>query len=127
MTQPHDEVGREPLAYEKAVPIASCGSRWEADLKWSVLHAEGYRVSVASDDAGGLHPELAYLACAYRLMVPEAEAASARELLDAIEEAAAAETGETTPTRSSGRWGFAIAVLITAVVVYRVWYLITAG
>lgn len=114
-------------AYERVVAIASCGSRWEADLKWSVLDASGYRVTVASDDAGGLHPELAYLACAYRLMVPEAQAESARELLDAIEENAAGVEGSVEPIRVSRGWWAAIAVLIVAVLAYRIWYLLSAG
>jgi hypothetical protein len=114
-------------AYERVVAIASCGSRWEADLKWSVLDAEGYRVTVASDDAGGLHPELAFLVCAYRLMVPETEAASARELLDAIEEHSAQEQGSVAPVRASRGWWVAIAVLVAAVLAYRIWYLAAAG
>jgi hypothetical protein len=114
-------------AYERVVAIASCGSRWEADLKRSVLDAEGYRVALVTDDAGGLHPELAYLACVYRLMVPETEAESARELLDAIEADSTQVEGSVERYRASRGWWVAIAVLVTAVVTYRIWFLAASG
>jgi hypothetical protein len=64
------------------VAVASCGSRVEAELKRAALESDGLRAVVATDDAGGLHPQLAASTCAgARLMVPTGDADRARRLL----------------------------------------------
>ena len=67
---------------EPTVVVSVCTSRVEAELKRGALEDAGLRAVVASDDAGGLHPEMAVAYCgAHRLLVPESEADPARDLL----------------------------------------------
>jgi hypothetical protein len=67
---------------EPIVAVASCGSRMEGLLKVSALEDAGYRARLGSDDAGGLHPEMAVAyRGAYRVLVPASEEDDARALL----------------------------------------------
>lgn len=76
----------QDAAYERFVQVASCGSRVEADLKASACEAAGEHVVVATDDAGGLHPELAAMSpSAVRLMTPSHRVDAVRELLAELE------------------------------------------
>lgn len=76
----------QDAAYERFVEVASCGSRIEADLKASACEAAGEHVVVASDDVGGLHPELAAMSpSAVRLMTPSHRVDAVRGLLAELE------------------------------------------
>ncbi len=67
---------------EPMVTVSRCGTRMEGLLKVSALEDAGLRARLASDDAGGLHPEMSMAYCgAYRVRVPEVEADDARALL----------------------------------------------
>lgn len=71
---------------ERTVAITSCGNRIEAELKRSALDDAGIMASVASDDAGGLHPEMSVAYCgAYRIVVRESEADDSREIIAALD------------------------------------------
>jgi hypothetical protein len=70
------------VEHERLVAVASCAGRLEAELKRAALESDGLRAVVLTDDAGGMHPELAALTCgAARVAVPDHEADRARELL----------------------------------------------
>ena len=75
MTADHDvrDVGGGPVV------VAVVTSRAEADLIVGLLHSVGLRAAVTTDDAGGQEPQLDLQGV--RVVVPAAEAASARELL----------------------------------------------
>lgn len=60
-------------------------SRVEADVAASYLRAQGFDVSVFNDDAGGLHPQLAFGAGGSRIAVPDEQVDEARALLDAVD------------------------------------------
>lgn len=78
---------------ERTAVVGSCTSRTEAEMQRHVLEAEGITTSITSDDAGGLHPELAFTRCAtYRLVVAESQVDEARSLLASFDD-----TQPTTP------------------------------
>jgi hypothetical protein len=111
-------------AVERMVTVASCGGRLEAELKRSALESDGLRAVVATDDAGGLHPELAALTCgAARVLVPEPEADRATELLAELDAGTHAlrdgdhERIAAPPASPFGLW--LIAAVLLAFVVYR--------
>lgn len=54
----------------------------EAELVSGLLRAHGFRAYVASDDAGGLHPELPYGLGRVAVVVPDEDLADALALLD---------------------------------------------
>lgn len=67
---------------ERLVAVASCTSRIEAELKRGALASEGMRAVVLTDDAGGVHPQLALLSRgAVRVAVPDHEVDRARAVL----------------------------------------------
>lgn len=69
-------------ADQRTVPVGSCTSRPEAEFKRHVLLDAGIETLIATDDAGGLHPEMGFAYCgAYRLLVPEDRAGEAGALL----------------------------------------------
>lgn len=65
--------------------LRSFASRVEADLAASYLRAQGFDVRAVNDDAGGLHPQLAYGSGGNRLAVPDEQMDEARALLDAVD------------------------------------------
>lgn len=66
--------------------MASCTSRVDAELKRGALASEGMRAIVLTDDAGGVHPQLALLSRgAVRVAVPDHEADRARDVLADLE------------------------------------------
>jgi len=69
------------------VPVAVVGSRAEADLIVGLLVSHGLRAATATDDAGGQEPQLQQ--DGVRVLVPSADAATARQLLAAAEGGAA--------------------------------------
>jgi hypothetical protein len=72
----------DPAAHVPVVPVATCGSTVEAELKRAALEDAGIRAHVSSDTAGGLHPELAWgYDRGHRLMVAEHDVDAAREFL----------------------------------------------
>lgn len=67
---------------ERMVVVASCGSRVDAQLKGGALEADGIRAVIVTDDAGGLHPQMALATGGgIRVVVPDHQADSARSLL----------------------------------------------
>jgi hypothetical protein len=68
-----------------SVPVAVVSSRAEADLIVGLLNSHGLRASVAADDVGGQEPQLQLQGV--RVLVAAADAASARRLLVAAEDA----------------------------------------
>jgi hypothetical protein len=77
MTADHDvrDVGGGPVV------VAVVTSRAEADLIAGLLHSAGLRAAVSTDDAGGQEPQLDLQGV--RVVVPAADATSARRLLTA--------------------------------------------
>lgn len=72
----------DPAAHVPVVPVATCGSPMEAQLKRAALEDAGIPARVASDDAGGLDPALAYgTRQGHRLMVAEHDVGAARDFL----------------------------------------------
>lgn len=65
--------------------IRRYASRIEADLAVSFLRSQGIEAVTRNDDAGGLHPELAYGLGGSRLLVPDVSADEAVALLDDVE------------------------------------------
>lgn len=124
--------GDRPVV-ERLVTVASCTSRIEAQLKRTALEAHGVRAVVLTDDAGGIHPQLAMLACsAVRLAVPDHEADTARDLLAELDAGlhALPSTGEheriDAPHASTGL-AWAAGILLGVLVVYRVVTLVIPG
>lgn len=80
---------RRPVDPEAVVPlvtVSGCASRIEAELKRAALEDQGIRAHVASDDAGGLHPEMGMAYCgAHRLQVPEPDRDRALGFLDELD------------------------------------------
>lgn len=110
---------------ERMIVVASCFSRVEAQLKRGALEAHGVRARVVTDDAGGVHPQLAMLADgAIRVVVPDHEADTARALLLDLEAGVHAlpSTGDheriDMPRRGAGTALFA-AALLAAMLAYR--------
>lgn len=106
----------DPDALVSFVHVGDCGSRVDAELKRSALEALGEHVVVATDDAGGLHPELARTRSGARLMAPADRAEAVRELIAELDagDHALPSTGEherlgATPT---GRMRLPVAVLL---------------
>lgn len=72
----------DPAAHVPVVPVATCGSTVEAELKRAALEDAGIPARVSSDTAGGLHPELAYgTNQGHRLLVAEHDLDAARVYL----------------------------------------------
>jgi hypothetical protein len=65
---------------QRVVPVASYGSRPEAELARGLLESVGIPAFVSADDAGGMRPPL-QLTQGVRLMVREADLARARRVL----------------------------------------------
>lgn len=60
--------------------VAAVASRVEAELIAGMLRSHGLKASVSGDDAGGM--QVLLQAEAFRVLVPDAEADEARQLLD---------------------------------------------
>lgn len=73
-------------AVERMVTVRCCHSRVQAQLTRGALEAHGVRAVVLTDDAGGVHPQLAMLLeGAVRVAVPDHQAGPARDLLDELD------------------------------------------
>jgi hypothetical protein len=82
-----DELPPEPtFEYENFVTLKTYSTRYEAELGKSVLVANGVDALIASDDAGGVRPELAFLR-GVKLLVREEDAPKAQEIFQALESA----------------------------------------
>jgi hypothetical protein len=68
------------------VSVAVVGSRSEAELIVGLLQSYGLRAAVSADDAGGQEPQLQLQGV--RVLVASTDEASAREILDAVEDPA---------------------------------------
>lgn len=68
------------------VSVAVVGSRSEAELIVGLLQSYGLRAAVSADDAGGREPQLQLQGV--RVLVASTDEASAREILDAVEDPA---------------------------------------
>jgi hypothetical protein len=68
------------------VSVAVVGSRSEAELIVGLLQSYGLRAAVSADDAGGQEPQLQLQGV--RVLVASTDQASAREILDAVEDPA---------------------------------------
>lgn len=125
--------------FQRSVAITVCTSRMEAELKRSVLDSAGIVSHVASDDVGGLHPEMGYAYCgAHRLVVGEDQADEARELLQELADAPPAwpghpddEPGDDDTSAAAGvgasRVWFWIVLVVLAFVIVRGWLLVRAA
>lgn len=80
-------VDAEPLpAMERMATVVTCASRVQAQLVRGALEAHGLRALVLTDDAGGIHPQLALLCDgAIRVVVPEHELDTARDLVGELD------------------------------------------
>jgi hypothetical protein len=84
----HLELGQAALEHEAKAPASRRGatsvavvtSRAEAELIAGLLRSHDLLAVVSADDAGGLEPQLQ--AQGVRVLVPPADAATARRLLD---------------------------------------------
>jgi hypothetical protein len=65
---------------QRIVPVATFGSRPEAELARGLLESVGIPAFVSADDAGGMRPPL-QLSQGVRLMIREADLARARRVL----------------------------------------------
>lgn len=99
-------------------------SRVDAELKRAALEAFGEHVVIATDDAGGLHPELARTRSGVRLLAPADRADAVRELLAQLDagEHALPSTGEHERLGHgrSTRMGLPVAVLLVLVFAFVV-------
>lgn len=118
---------------ERMVVVTSCSSRVEAQLKRGALEAHGVRATVVTDDAGGVHPQLAMLADgAIRVVVPDHEADTARALLLDLDAGlhALPSTGDheriDAPRRGTATALFSLA-LLAAMLAYRAATLVLPG
>lgn len=67
---------------ERMVVVAACSSRIDAQLKRGALEVDGIRALMVTDDAGGVHPQLALSSDGgIRVVVPDHQADTARSLL----------------------------------------------
>ena len=78
---PEHEAGSPAGRRGAAVPVAVVTSRTEAELIAGMLRNNDLRAVVSADDAGGQEPQLQ--AQGVRVLVAPADAAAARQLLDA--------------------------------------------
>jgi len=65
----------------KKVVIRNFKNRLEAELAKGYLKAEGLDVSISTDDAGGMYPQLALLTGGVRLLVDDTDMLKAEALL----------------------------------------------
>ena len=95
-------------------------------LRVAALQSAGLDATLASDDAGGLHPEMAAAYCgAYRVVVPAAQAADAQELLEELDAGHHAIVDEPEAPRVGldGRrrgWARLAILMIALFLVYRI-------
>lgn len=112
----------DPDALVSFVPVADCASRVDAELKRSALAAFGEDVVVATDDAGGLHPELARTRSGARLLAPAHRADAVRELLAELDagDHALPDDGdhERLPRSGAERLGLPITLLLLLVLAF---------
>lgn len=118
---------------ERMVVVASCGSRIEAQLKRGALEADGIRAVMVTDDAGGVHPQLAMSADGViRVVVPDHQADTARALLVDLDAGVHAlpSTGEheriEAPRRGTGTAMWSLGLLV-AMLAYRAATLVVPG
>ncbi len=65
----------------KKVVIRNFKNRLEAELAKGYLEAEGLDVSISTDDAGGMYPQLALMTGGVRLLVDDTDMLKAEALL----------------------------------------------
>ena len=70
------------MSDSELVVVHSFGSRPEADMAVSALDAAGIDAIVQADSGGGMRPHLAWAGVGFQVMVREADAAAALEVLD---------------------------------------------
>ncbi|MBD3308998.1 hypothetical protein GF339_21505 [candidate division KSB3 bacterium] len=78
---PESEVEYE---YEDFVAFKTYSTRYEAELAKSVLEANGVAAHIASDDAGGVRPELAFFR-GVQLLVNEQDLQTAQQIFTDLE------------------------------------------
>lgn len=88
-------------------------TRVQADLACEMLRANGVDARVSSDDAGGLHPDIAYGIGGTVVVVPDDEFALANALLDEGTPASTG-SGEEGPAVSRRGAGFRAATALVA-------------
>ncbi len=65
----------------KKVVIRNFNNRLEAEIAKGYLEAEGLDVSISTDDAGGMYPQLALMSGGVRLLVDDTDMLKAEALL----------------------------------------------
>lgn len=120
-------------AVERMVPVACCTSRIQAQLVRGALEAGGLRAVVLTDDAGGIHPQLALLGDgAIRVAVPDHQADTARGLLVELDAGVHAlpATGDherIDPPRRAARTMLLAGGLLLAMLAYRAATMVISG
>jgi len=64
------------------VVVQAFGSRPEADIAVSALQAAGIDAMIQADSGGGMRPHLAWAGAGFKVLVREADALAAWEVLD---------------------------------------------
>lgn len=125
-----DDVANE---VERLVTVMACSSRVQAQLARGALATEGVRAVVLSDDAGGVHPQLALTSnLGVRVAVPDHEVDRARAVLGELEAGVHAlpTTGDherDVPPRGGNGPAFVVLGLLAALLVYRVAVMVWPG
>ena len=118
-------------AIERMVFLATCAGRADAELKAGALRSHGVRAVVATDDAGGQHPQLGTTYGAVRLLVPHHEVDRARDLLDELESGHHALPSQGEHERIAAprpRWpGWVVLALLVTFLAYRAVTLVVPG
>lgn len=115
----------DPRSPAPLVTISTCGTRVDGLLRVAALQSAGLDATLASDDAGGLHPEMAAAYCgAYRVVVPAAQEGEARELLEELDAGhhAIVEEPEAPRVGLDGRrrgWAWLAVAMVGLFLVYR--------
>ena len=124
----------EPLpAVERMATVVACRSRIQAQLVRGALEAHGLRAVVLTDDAGGVHPQLAMLHDgAIRVVVPDHELEAARDLLGELDAGVHAlpATGDherIDPPRHGSGLALVALALLGVLLVYRAVELVWPG
>jgi len=89
----------EDYDYENFVTLRTYLSRPDADFAYSVLEANGIEAFIASDDAGGSRPELAFLR-GVKLLVHQKDLQKAEELFEELPNAPQSEEEKLAETQA---------------------------